>query len=218
MRAISTKISGSSTSEGWKKAKQRRSAGSRRRRRSSQPWISCTASYWMIFSRMAAGVCQSMRRRTRKPRLNHDASRCIRSRSTEASAGSPMLSRSRRMATIWAVAPGARLSRRKNSWRGLSTRLLQRGHGRRIGVRQIGLGGGRQRVGVGLHGGAGSRGRRGARRRPAPGSGRGSRWRWPRPTPRRDRTGAQPPARAGPPWAASRRATAATAGGPARRR
>ena len=112
MRAISTKMSGSSTSEGWKKAKQRRSAGSRRRRRSSQPWISCTASYWMIFSRMAAGVCQSMRRRTKKPRLNHDASRCIRSRSTEASAGSPMLSISWRMATIWAVAPGARLSRR----------------------------------------------------------------------------------------------------------
>ena len=42
--ATSTKISGSSTSCGWKKAKQRRSAGSSRRRRSSQPWISCTAS------------------------------------------------------------------------------------------------------------------------------------------------------------------------------
>src|SRR5437764_491208 len=44
VRAISTKISGSSMSEGWKKAKQRRSVGSSRRRRSSQPWIACTAS------------------------------------------------------------------------------------------------------------------------------------------------------------------------------
>ena len=47
--ATSMKMIGSSGSCGWKKAKQRRSA-SRRRRRSRQPWIACTASYWISFS------------------------------------------------------------------------------------------------------------------------------------------------------------------------
>ena len=42
-KATSTKMSGSPGSAGWKKAKQRRS-GASRRRRSSQPLISCTAS------------------------------------------------------------------------------------------------------------------------------------------------------------------------------
>ena len=42
--ATSTKISGSSGIEGWKKAKQRRSSGSSLSRRSSQLWIACTAS------------------------------------------------------------------------------------------------------------------------------------------------------------------------------
>jgi len=44
VRATSTKISGSPGSAGWKNAKHLRSPGSRRRRRSSQPAISCTAS------------------------------------------------------------------------------------------------------------------------------------------------------------------------------
>ena len=75
----------------------------------------------MILSRMVAGVCQSMRRSTRKPRLNHDTSRWRRSLSTGSTEGSPAAIRSRRMATISAVAPGAKFRRRKNSSRGLST-------------------------------------------------------------------------------------------------
>jgi len=46
-----------------------------RARRSRQSPISCTASYWMIFSRMIAGVDQSIRRSTRKPRLNQEENR-----------------------------------------------------------------------------------------------------------------------------------------------
>ncbi len=42
--ATSTKISGSSASAGWKNAKQRRSGGSMRARRSSQSAMACTAS------------------------------------------------------------------------------------------------------------------------------------------------------------------------------
>ena len=80
-------------------------------------------------------------------------------------------------------------------------RLLQRGDGRRIGAREIGLGGGRDAPRRRAAWWRGSRGTRGAPRRPAPDSARGSRWRWRRPRPRRDPTAARLPARAGRPWA-----------------
>ena len=99
-----------------------------------------------------------------------------------ASAGSPAASRSRRMATISAVAPGARLSRRKNSWRGLSTACCSCGDGGRVGACQIGFGGARDRVGVRLHAvGQEAPGIGGARAARARGSWRGWRWRWQRP-------------------------------------
>jgi hypothetical protein len=56
------KISGSASRAGWKKAKQRRSAASLRRR-SVQFAISWTDSYCLIFSRSEAGEFQSMRSR-----------------------------------------------------------------------------------------------------------------------------------------------------------
>ena len=92
---------------GWKKAKQRRS-GCRRRRRSSQPSISCTASWRMICSSSCAGEFQSTRCICRKPGLNHDDSRCRKSFSSARNSGcAPTRASSlRRMATICAVPPG----------------------------------------------------------------------------------------------------------------
>ena len=90
-----------------------------RRRRSFQSRISWTASYLMIFSRIAAGVDQSIRRSTRKPRLNQDENRWTKSsssalRSSRRSSASSNCSRMRTSAT---VPPGARLRRRNSSCR-----------------------------------------------------------------------------------------------------
>src|SRR5438445_6220841 len=125
--ATSMKMIGSSGSCGWKKAKQRRS-DSRRRRRSRQPWIACTASYWMSFSSTRAEVRQSMRSRRRKPRLNQERSRCIRSRSMARQCGcvSSPFSSCLRISTSAAVPPGAMLSRRNSSWRAGSTLFCRR--------------------------------------------------------------------------------------------
>src|SRR5438445_3179282 len=126
-KATSMKMIGSSGSCGWKKAKQRRS-DSRRRRRSRQPWIACTASYWISFSSTRAEVRQSMRSRRRKPRLNQERSRCIRSRSMARQCGcvsSPVSSRLR-ISTSAAVPPEAMLSRRNSSWRAGSTLFCRR--------------------------------------------------------------------------------------------
>ena len=172
----------------------------------------------MIFSRMAAGVCQSMRRSTRKPRLNHDASRCIRSRST---------ARERRIAGAQQVAAhgddlGGGAGRQVEAAEELLARALhrplQRRDGRRVGARQIGLGGAPPAPRRRAAWWRGSRGRRGAPRRRARDSARGSRWRWRRPRPRRGPTAARRPARDVVLGPASRRASAAAAGGPARRR
>ena len=77
----------------------------------------------MIRSSMSAGLDQSIGRRTRKPRLNHEPNRCAKSSSTLRSCASlpPCLIRSSRIATSAAVPPGARLRRRSSSWRGGST-------------------------------------------------------------------------------------------------
>src|SRR5207244_1420204 len=126
-KATSMKMIGSSGSCGWKKAKQRRS-DSRRRRRSREPWIACTASYWISFSSTRAEVRQSMRSRRRKPRLNQERSRCIRSRSMARQCGcvsSPVSSRLR-ISTSAAVPPEAMLSRRNSSWRAGSTLFCRR--------------------------------------------------------------------------------------------
>ncbi len=90
-----------------------------RRRRSSHERMRCTASYLMIFSRIIAGVAQSIRRSTRKPRLNQDENRWTKSASTAfRSSRRPIASRScSRMRTSAAVPPGARLSRRNSSCR-----------------------------------------------------------------------------------------------------
>ena len=73
----------------------------------------------MIFSSTIAGVDQSMRRSTRKPRLNQDENRCTKSWSTgdRSSRCTSASIRSSRIETSAAVPPGARLSRRKSSWR-----------------------------------------------------------------------------------------------------
>ena len=73
----------------------------------------------MIFSSTIAGVDQSIRRSTRKPRLNQDENRCTKSSSTaRRSSRWPSTSIScSRMRTSAAVPPGARLSRRNSSCR-----------------------------------------------------------------------------------------------------
>jgi hypothetical protein len=116
--ATSTKISGSPGSAEWK-AKQRRSSA-RRRRRSAQPSISCTASYAISFSSTAAGHCQSIRSSSRKPRLNYDAIGCLRSASSGSNSGSSCRCAviSLRIAISVPVPAGAMFIRRNNSWRG----------------------------------------------------------------------------------------------------
>ena len=73
----------------------------------------------MIFSSIEAGVDQSIRRSTRKPRLNHDENKWTKSLSmTERSSRwSIASSRFSRIRTSAAVPPGARLRRRKSSSR-----------------------------------------------------------------------------------------------------
>jgi hypothetical protein len=73
----------------------------------------------MIFSRIAAGIDQSMRRNTRKPRLNHDDRRCSKSLSTGLKSGwsRSRVRRSSRIETSAAVPPGARFNRRISSCR-----------------------------------------------------------------------------------------------------
>ena len=111
-------------------------------------------------------------------------------------------SRSRRMATISAVAPGARLRRRKNSWRGLSTACCSA-----FSVACAGLGDDRPAP-ASRHLGSGpvAAARRGSgRRRGAPSASsvaiamRGARARWRRPRLRRGPTSAPRPARRCPP-------------------
>ena len=122
--ATSTKISGSSISEGWKKAKQRRSVG-------IEAAAQVVPALDLVHRLVGDDLVEDGRRRLPVDAAQHqeaavepgrqaDASGRV---STRASAGSPRIdsSRSRRMATISAVAPGARFRRRKNSWRGLST-------------------------------------------------------------------------------------------------
>ena len=109
---------------GQRGMEEARSSGGRAPGGASGPgsrWISCTASYSISFSRIAAGVRQSMRRSSRKPRLNHELSRCVRSWSTTASCGCSLASPpAARFAsrTSAAVPPGAMFMRRKTSWRG----------------------------------------------------------------------------------------------------
>src|SRR6187402_3128928 len=63
----------------------------------------------MIFSRMLAGVDQSILRSTRNPLLNHEERRCETSRSSAARSVCPFImpSRSARMLTRSPVPPGA---------------------------------------------------------------------------------------------------------------
>ncbi len=126
-RATSTKISGSAGSCGWKKAKQRRS-GCKRRRKSSQPSISCTASCWMSFSSSCAGEFQSTRAICRNPGLNQLDSKCRKSASTACNSGLPARrgNNAWRIETMLAVPPGERLMRRRSSCRGGSTSRIRR--------------------------------------------------------------------------------------------
>src|SRR6476620_4626361 len=73
----------------------------------------------MIFSSTLAGLDQSIRRSTRKPRLNQDEKRCARSLSTRRRSGFSRASfrRSARSFTSVRVPVGARLRRRNSSWR-----------------------------------------------------------------------------------------------------
>ena len=127
----------------------------------------------MIFSRIAAGVCQSMRRSTRKPRLNHDVQQVAQ---VGVDGGEGRIAGGTRAGRgAWrrspAVAPGARLRRRKNScarafdappaaWRGW----------RRTG-RRVGCAAAATRVGVGLQV---SVARKSKKRAAPPGRARGS--------------------------------------------
>ncbi len=77
----------------------------------------------MSFSRISAEVCQLMRSRRRKPRLNQERNRCRRSTSS-ASKFFPFpdaSSRCSRIVTSVSVPPGAVLMRRMSSCRGAST-------------------------------------------------------------------------------------------------
>ena len=70
VRATSTKIKGSFGIRGWKKAKHCLSTGANLALRSSQELISWTASYSIIFSRIFAGVSQSIFSKTKNDGLN----------------------------------------------------------------------------------------------------------------------------------------------------
>ena len=69
-KATSTNISGSLGINGWKNAKHCLSVGANLARKSSHEFISCTASYSIIFSRIFAGVSQSIFSKTKNDGLN----------------------------------------------------------------------------------------------------------------------------------------------------
>ena len=69
-KATSTNIKGSFGISGWKNAKHCLSSGASRALKSSHEFISWTASYSIIFSRIFAGVSQSIFSKTKKDGLN----------------------------------------------------------------------------------------------------------------------------------------------------
>ena len=97
----------------------------------------CTASYSMIFSSTRAGVRQSMRWSSRKPRLNQERRMWTKSSSTGLSSGCRRIASSRaaRIETRSCVPSGAVFIRRRSSWRRGSA-------GHRKGRRRIRLRGG----------------------------------------------------------------------------
>ena len=70
VKATSTNISGSLGINGWKKAKHCLSVGANLALRSFHEFISWTASYSIIFSRILAGVSQSIFSKTKNEGLN----------------------------------------------------------------------------------------------------------------------------------------------------
>ena len=197
LSATSTKISGSSTSEGWKKAKQRRSAG-------IEPAAQVVPALDLVHRLVGDDLVEDGRRRLPVDAAQHQEAavepgrqqmhQIAIDRRQAPARGAPI--RSRRMATISAVAPGARLRRRKNSRRGLSTARCSAATVAALGARKIGLGGAfdRARRPAAWCAQGTSRMPGGPRRR-ARGSAPGSRWRWRRRRPRRGRRPAPGPAR-----------------------
>ena len=114
----------------------------RRRRRSRQPCIACTASYSISFSSTIAEVRQSMRSRRRKPRLNHSRSRCSRSASITRHAGLARRSFSSSLAHLHQR--GGAAGRHVQAAEQLAAQRLDRFlQAREVSRRRIGLVGGR---------------------------------------------------------------------------
>lgn len=86
-----------------------------------------TASCSIRLSNRRAGLSHVIASMVKKPRLNHEASRCLRSVASGASCGkSPRsLSNRARQSTKWRVPPGAAFSRRSNSCRRGSARCAR---------------------------------------------------------------------------------------------